>query len=108
MDMNLILERKFYNDTVGLKETDNTWKLIVTLGEKIVLKDGTVREEKLEAMSLDTDFGSAQRIALRSVLQQMDDLVYARGFDSLIDAVDYQKSLEKPNGGNTNNAVTAP
>jgi hypothetical protein len=79
--------RVFSNETKGVMGDDGYWKLTITITERDTLDGVNWREESLSAASIDTDFDAAHRTAMRSVLQSMNDIVYARGFDSLIEAV---------------------
>lgn len=97
MDMSYLTGRGFTSVTTGEKDENGNWKIVVTMGESIQYPNGTKREGKVDAMGISTDYDEAHQTALKSCLQQLQDLVYSRGFDSLIEALDYQKGLEMGN-----------
>lgn len=98
--------RVFFQETRGVQGEDGYWKVEVDLMEKVTLKDGTELEEHIKAMAMDSTFIGAHQVALRSALAELQDLVYAKGFDSLIEGREYQRSLEAVNGGSKNNTTS--
>jgi soluble cytochrome b562 len=88
---NKLKGKVFGSDTTGIKGDDGYWKLTVVICEKETEDGATWREEKLSSMAFDTSFQAAHETALRSVLQEMNERVYAKGFDSLIEAIDSEK-----------------
>lgn len=98
--------RVFAQETVGIRMDDGGWKVTVTMTEKVTLNNGIERVETIEAMAMDSTFNDAHRVALQSSMAELQDLVYARGFESLIEGRDYQRSLEAANGGSKNNSTT--
>lgn len=106
--MNKLTGRVFDSSTVGILEKDGFWKLTVTITEKQSEDGITWREESVSCMSVDTSFDAAHKTSLRSVLQEMNERVYAKGFDSLIDAVDEEKRINNGELPAYNNKDTAP
>ncbi len=94
MEMQYLVGRGFTSVTTGTKDENGTWKLVVTMGESLSYPNGTTREEHIEAMGMSDDYDQAHQTALKSCLQQLQDLVYGRGFDSLVEAMDYERSME--------------
>jgi len=88
---NGLKQRIFSQETAGKLSDDGYWTLTVEIKERDTLDGINWREERVVAQSIDTSFDDAHKTALRSVLQQMNSIVYSRGFDSLIDAVESLK-----------------
>lgn len=96
MDMTYISGRSFLSDTQGTKdENTGNWTVRVVITETLSYPNGTNRSESVEGVHTDKDFHEAHKYAMRDALQLVQDLVYTRGFDSLIEAVDYDRSLEE-------------
>ena len=91
--MSKLTGRVFESNTTGTLEKDGYWKIIVSITEKQSEDGITWKEESISSMSLDTTFDAAHKTALRSVLQEMNERVYAKGFDSLIEAIDLEKRI---------------
>ncbi len=106
MDMKTVKGRSFVQNTIGTKDSEGYWMVVVSMEETLVFNDGSTASEKVESSSLDRDFGMAQQIALRASLAELDEITFSRGFDSLIEGRAYQKTLGKSNGGNPNNSNT--
>jgi len=100
MDMTYLSGRGFTSVTKGEKDENEFWKVVVVMGETISYPNGTSREEHIEAMGIDKNFDKAHQTALKSCLQQLQDYVYSRGFESLIEAMDYMRNLESGDGNN--------
>ena len=94
MDMSYLSGRSFLSDTKGYKDEEGNWNVVTVMTETLTYPNGTVREEKIEGSYKDPEFKVAHMLAMREVLQELQDLVYNRGFDSLIEAKDYDRSLE--------------
>lgn len=99
MDNNLIKGRTFSEETTAVKDEDGFWKIDVTMSEKVVYNDGTEREESINAMGMDKDFGIAHQMALFAALSELRELVYDKNLDSLIEGRELQRKLEAENGG---------
>lgn len=92
--MNFVRGRSFGSQTSGVKFEDGKWHLTVTMSETVLYPNGTSREETITHTAENTDFDTAHKEAMRQVLQELQDLVYSRGFDSLIEGMDYERSME--------------
>jgi len=94
MDYKNLKGRYFGNDTFAKKLPNGSWEVTLVIKEKLT-DDGTNWvEESIGSSAIDISFDVAHRTALASTLQAMKELVYDRGFDSLVQAVEYQKQLE--------------
>lgn len=94
MDMNDVMIRKFYNSTNGERLENGDWRVTCTIGEDLAMTDGTTKSEVIDAMCVDKEFDVAHGAALNSVIEELRMLVYERGFDSLVEGVEYQRKLE--------------
>lgn len=97
--MENIVGRSFEQSTNGLKDTDGTWKVTVTVSERITTDGENWETESISAMGMDKSFDEAHKVALRSVLQWLEEYVYSRGFDNLVFAMKAQK--EQDSNGET-------
>lgn len=95
MENSDIKSRGFSQTTLGSKRENGMWELTVVMTESVVYNDGTERSESIETMCVDEDFFTAQQVALRAALTELQDLVYSRGLDSIIEGRDYQRRLEE-------------
>ena len=98
MDMTYVSGRSFASVTSGTKDEDGDWIVNIVMSETINYPNGLVRQEEVSGFKKDKDFDLAHKTAMQYVLQQLQDLVYSKGFDSLIEGRDYQRSLEAGNG----------
>jgi hypothetical protein len=98
MEMTYVSGRSFYSLTTGNKKENGEWEVTVKMSEKVRYPNGTDREESIEHTGVHQDFDAAHKIALRNVMQELQDLVYSRGFDSLVEGKDYERSLETTDG----------
>lgn len=94
--MSYLMGRSFYSLTTGTKEGDD-WKVTVNMSETLSYPNNEVRQEYIEKTIVDKSFDMAHKEAMRQVLQDLENLVYSRGFDSLIEALDYERNLEATN-----------
>ena len=62
------------------------WVVTVTLLEVLKLDDGQELKESIEVIVRDSDFNTANQIALASALRQLQEEVYDKGFVSLVEA----------------------
>jgi len=97
MDMSYLEGRSFYSHTTGVKNDNGDWEVTVNMSETLAYPNGTTRQEYLESTITDKDFDVAHKTAMKNVLQDLENLVYSRGFDSLIEALDYERNLEGTN-----------
>lgn len=97
MESNTLKGRVFSQTTTGVKNENGMWTLEVVMVEKVTMPDGQVFEESIETMCMDEDFDTAHQTALRAALTELQELVYSRGFDSLIEGKEYQRKLEEKN-----------
>lgn len=81
----------------GIKE-NGMWTVTVKLIETRTYSDGTVDEEVIESMCMDTDHLTAHEVALRSALAQYGEEVYNKGLTSLVEA---RNKYGRPNGSLT-------
>lgn len=94
-------------DTTGVKKVvfstvtsserldDGTWKAITVTTERHEMDDGTVKEEKVDAMCIDDDIARAVSTSSRSALSFILENVYKNGFEGLIDYHEFQRSKEE-------------
>ena len=101
MDMTYLSERSFTNVTRGNKDDDGVWNVSVVMTETLLYPNGTERTEGITGEFRSKNFDEAHKTAMQQVLQQLQDLVYSRGFDSLIEAMDYERNLEEGDDSNT-------
>lgn len=76
----------YKTEVLSNKTKDEFWKVDIVISEKRTSDGVEWKEEVIEASSVDLNREDAERVALRSALAQLDDLVYSRGYKSLIDA----------------------
>ncbi len=95
MDYTNLNGRYFGNDTFARKLPNGLWEVTLIIKEKLTDDGVNWAEESIGSSAIDADFDVAHREALAATLQTMKELVYDRGFDSLVQAVEYQKKLEK-------------
>src|SRR5512132_1902840 len=91
--------RVFAQETKGVRGDDGYWTVSVIMTEKVTWEDGQEVEESIAATSMDKSFDAAHKVAMRASLAELQDLVYARGFESLIEGKAYQRMIEASNGG---------
>lgn len=108
MDNNTLVGRGFGQQTTATRDIDGFWKIEVLMTEKVIYPDGSVKEESIESMHVDRDFDVAHQVALHSALSELNELVYDRGFDSLIEGKEYERKLEaeNANGSKANEDTT--
>lgn len=90
--MDAIVGRVFENRTEGERGLDGFWKVTVIVMEKVTFNGVDWEKEEVSAVGMDRTWDEANKTALRSVLQYLDEYVYSRGFDSLVLAVKAQKA----------------
>jgi hypothetical protein len=96
MDMTYVSGRSFGSNTTGYKdEGDGLWHVVVTMVEILTFPNGLERSETIEGRAENVSFHEAHKSAMRDVLQLLQDLVYSKGFDSLIEGMDYERSLQE-------------
>jgi hypothetical protein len=100
MDMTYLTGRSFTNITQGFRDEHDVWRVSVVMTEDLLYPNGTGRTEEIKGLAENKDFDVAHKTAMQSVLQQLQDLVYSRGFDSLIEAMDYERTLEEGDDSN--------
>jgi hypothetical protein len=98
MEMTYLSGRSFSSVTTGTKEENGDWNVKVLMTETLDYPNGTKREESIEKSAISPSFNVAHQTAMNGVLQVLQDLVYTRGFDSLIEARDYEKNLQVTDG----------
>ena len=87
--------RYFGNDVFSLKADNGMWTVTVVIRER-VSEDGTNWvEESIGSSAMDVDFDTAHKLALASVLSELNELVYVNGYDSLVQAVEARRALEE-------------
>lgn len=101
MDYTKLKGRYFGNDTSAKELPNGYWEVTVCIKEKLTDDGINWVEESIGSSAVAADFNTAHREALASTLLTMQQLVYARGFDSLVQAVEYQKKLEEGTGEST-------
>lgn len=87
--------RYFGNDTFSLKGANGMWEVTVIIKERVTEDGENWIEESIGASAVDEDFDTAHKMALRVTLQELDRLVYQRGFDSLVQGIEADRLLEK-------------
>ena len=101
MDMRYIDGRSFLSSTTGTKDEDGNWLVNVVMTETIVYPNGQVREEAIQAFKKDKNFDIAHKAAMQEILQNLQDVVYTPGFDSLVEGIDYLRNLETEDDANS-------
>lgn len=94
MDMTYLSGRSFSSYTTGIKGEDGKWKVSVELGERVQYPNGTHKQESIFYEEVNEDFDVAHQTALKACLYDLQELVYSRNFDSLIEAKEYDRNLE--------------
>lgn len=85
--------RYFGSGTTANLDDNGYWHVTVEILEKYTDNDGNNREEKLSASAVDKTLNTAHALALASAMQEMDELVYSKGYESLIEGID-KRALE--------------
>jgi hypothetical protein len=101
MDMNNVVGRVLNQSNFATKDADGYWHMKCSFVETATFSDGTEKEEFIESEAMDKDFYVAYQVALESVLLELRALTSLRGFDSLIDGMEYERKLEAENGSNS-------
>lgn len=91
MDMSTVKKRVFAQETSCVKDADGYWRVTVTITEKISVDGENWREDSIVAESLDRNFERAHKTAMMSALTELQETVYAKGFDALSEGKDYLK-----------------
>ena len=78
------------------------WKVTVVIKERVTDDGVNWIEESIGAEAIDMDFDTAHKEALRAVLQELDRLVYQKGLESLVQAIEQDRLLEKETGNEAN------
>jgi len=74
---------------------DNNWKAVSEIWDKILYEGETEWvEEKVDAMSIDSNAENAIQTAMGSTLNYLMQNVYQNGFKGLVEYKEYQKQLE--------------
>ena len=98
--------RQFESVTTGTLDADNDWTVTVKSTERVT-KDGTNwEEESIEFKAIDNSFQKAHKVALTAFVRWMDDNIYSKGTDSLVEAVKMQKELTTNEGNETEDNET--
>lgn len=95
MDKKVIAKEYVSTTRCDLME-DGYWKAVNDVHDR-VLYEGEIEwvDEKVDAMSMDTDPAKAIQTAMSSSLNYIIQNVYQNGFSSLIDYREYQRALEQ-------------
>ena len=92
MDSNLLVGRIFESQTVGTKDEDGYWKVILSCTEKRTTDLVDWESGKIEFMGIDRDFGAAHKTALTAYLMWMNDYVYGHSTDSILEGMKIQET----------------
>jgi hypothetical protein len=95
VDSDKIKMRKFNSRTVGEKDTDGYWKVILSCDETIVTNEEIELREEVSFMGIDRDFIDAHETALKAYLNWMETYVYKQNTDSIIEGVAIQTMIEE-------------
>ena len=87
----MVKGRGFSTETNGTLD-GGRWTVEVVIKERVTENGVDWVEQKIDASVIDVDYDRAHKTALRILLSWLDENVYAKGFTSLIDAMD---ALEK-------------
>ncbi len=101
MDMEHVVGRVLDQINTATKDSEGYWHMKCSFVETATYSDGTEKQEFLESEAMDKDFYVAYQMALESVLLELRALTSLRGFDSLIDGVEYERKLEAENDSNS-------
>jgi hypothetical protein len=92
-----IVGRSFGSNTIATKEEDGSWKVIVDMVEKRLVKDADWETKTVSAMCTSDTFEKAYATAMESTLMQFQDAIDATGSDSLFELdVDEDTLVEEP------------
>lgn len=94
MDYSNLKGRYFGNDTLATQKENGMWDVTVIIKERLTDDGVNWSEESIGFTATDPDFQTAHKLALTSCLQVLQELVYGKGFDSLIQGIEHQKELE--------------
>lgn len=97
MEMEYLAGRSFTSHTQGWKNSGGDWDVVMTMTETVSYPNGQQRTEAIETKGSHKDFDTAHKVALADCMNQLQELVYAKGFDSLIEARDYERTLAERN-----------
>ena len=95
--------REFSSDTKAIRDEDGTWKVTIDNKERASLDGENWIEERIEVMVMDDDFDNAHKIALQSLFRWIEENVNSKGFNSMIDAAEYYRSLKEEEDGKETN-----
>lgn len=98
--------RQFYSETNAVRDDDGTWKVTLDNVEKASMDGENWIQEKASVMVIDDSFDEAHKIALQSLFAWLDQNVNGRGFNSMIDAAEHFRSIEKVDDGKESNDNT--
>jgi|SRR5687768_14902919 len=94
--------RYFGNDVFSTKADNGMWTVTVVIKERVTEDGVNWVEESIGAEATDMDFDTAHKMALRVTLQELDRVVYQKGFDGLVEGVEADR-LSKEKESNVEN-----
>jgi hypothetical protein len=87
--------REFTTTTLCEIDSEGYWKSTSTMIDRARYEgDSEWVEEKLDAMSIDSDIQSAIQTSMASCLTYMNENVFKNGFTGLLEYREFQRSLE--------------
>lgn len=103
MDYNNLKGRYFGNDTFAKKGENGMWEVTVIIRERVSEDGENWVEESIGASAMDADFTIAHKLCLMSVLGELNDLVYSKGIDSLVQGLEIKRKSEEDNESSAEN-----
>lgn len=87
--------RYFGNDVMSTKADNGMWTVTVVIRERVSEDGENWVEESIGASAMDMNFDTAHKLALGTVLSELNELVYVKGFESLVEAIEADRALEE-------------
>ncbi len=88
-----IVGRHYYSSTNCMLAEDGYWKAVNEIHDRVLYEGETEWvEEKIEAMSFDSDIQTAIQTAMGSTLNYLVQNVYQQGFDGLVEYREFERA----------------
>lgn len=91
-----VIAREYISTTKCDLMEDGYWKATNEVADRVLYEgESEWLDERVDAMSMDTDPKRAIKIAMESVLNYLTQNIYQNGFDGLIEYREFQNRLEE-------------
>jgi hypothetical protein len=95
IDVDKIKQRNFTSKTVGTRDEDGYWKVIIYCDELIVTNEGEELTKEISFMGIDRIFHGAHGTALKAYESWMQSFVYSKDTDSIIEGSMIEESMKQ-------------